>query len=99
VVDTQQKIEDVIEDLDVKLNTVLAKQEYDYLKGYNIYVKKKEGELWELIEKLNVKNSQSSNKDKKIYNLEITLNRIRKDAVKYDDEWLQAQKDLREMKL
>ena len=57
VIDTQSKIGDVIEDLDVKLNTILAKQEYDYLKGYNIYVKKKENELWELIEKLNVKNS------------------------------------------
>lgn len=73
VIDTNSKIEDVIEGLDVKLNSILAKQEYDYLKGYNIYVKKKENELRELIEKLNQKNSQSNNKDKKIYNLELAL--------------------------
>ena len=33
------QLESVIEDLDKKLNCVLAKQEYEYLKGYNIYVK------------------------------------------------------------
>jgi hypothetical protein len=32
-------VENTIEDLDKKLNRVLAKQEYEYLKGYNIYVK------------------------------------------------------------
>ena len=32
-------LETTIEDLDKKLNRVLAKQEYEYLKGYNIYVK------------------------------------------------------------
>ena len=54
------QLEDVIEDLDKKLNGVLAKQEYEYLKGYNIYVKRKEKELRELIEKLNEKNSNNS---------------------------------------
>lgn len=76
VLDTNAKLEDVIEDLDKKLNTVIAKQEYDYLKGYNIYVKKKEDELRNLIEMLNSKNSQSNNKDNKIYNLELALDRI-----------------------
>jgi hypothetical protein len=32
-------LDDVIKDLDVKLNRVLAKQEYEYLKGYNVYVR------------------------------------------------------------
>jgi hypothetical protein len=36
------ELEDTIKDLDVKLNRVLAKQEYEYLKGYNVYVKQKE---------------------------------------------------------
>lgn len=55
--DTNTQISGVISDLDVKLNRVLAKQEYEYLKGYNIYVKKKEKELRELIDTLNKKNS------------------------------------------
>jgi hypothetical protein len=38
-------LDDVIKDLDVKLNRVLAKQEYEYLKGYNVYVRQKEKEL------------------------------------------------------
>jgi hypothetical protein len=32
-------LDDVIKDQDVKLNRVLAKQEYEYLKGYNVYVR------------------------------------------------------------
>jgi|FLMP01.2.fsa_nt_emb hypothetical protein len=42
---------------------VLAKQEYEYLKSYNIYVKRKEFELRELIFKLNEKNSDNTAKD------------------------------------
>ena len=70
----------MIEGLDGKVNSILAKQEYEYLKGYNLYVQWKENELRELVEKLNLKNSQSNNKDKKIYNLEVSLFKIRKEA-------------------
>lgn len=62
-----------MKDLDTKLNRVLAKQEYEYLKGYNIYVKRKERELRELIDKLNDKNSNNDRKDQKIQNLEKTI--------------------------
>lgn len=62
--DTNGEIQDVITDLDGKLNRVLAKQEYEYLKGYNIYVKKKERELRQLIDKLNQKNIGNNTKDK-----------------------------------
>ena len=61
------------------MNRVLAKQEYEYLKGYNIYVKRKEKELRELIEKLNEKNSNNTLKDEKISNLERTIHAIRDD--------------------
>lgn len=73
------QLEDIITDLDKKLNRVLAKQEYEYLKGYNIYVKRKEKELRELIEKLNEKNSNNTLKDEKINNLERTIHAIRED--------------------
>ena len=53
VVKVSSQLDDIIKNLDDKLNAVLFKQEYEYLKGYNIYVKKKEKELRELIEKLN----------------------------------------------
>jgi hypothetical protein len=41
----KQELDETIKDLDVKLNRVLAKQEYEYLKGYNVYVRQKEKEL------------------------------------------------------
>lgn len=38
----KEKIDGTIGNLDEKLNILLAKQEYEYLKSYNIYVKRKE---------------------------------------------------------
>jgi hypothetical protein len=70
----------------VKLNRVLKKQEYEYLKGYNIYVKRKEKELRELIEKLNEKNSNNTLKDEKISNLEKTIYAIRSEQLKMEKE-------------
>ena len=49
------------------------------MKGYNIYVKRKEKELRELIDKLNEKNSNNTLKDEKISNLEKTILAIRED--------------------
>jgi len=40
-----------VQDLDVKLDRVLKKQEHDYLRAYSIYVKNKEKELRDLVEK------------------------------------------------
>ena len=84
VEEKKQQIDDVIGSLDEKLNLVLAKQEYEYLKGYNIYVKRKEKELRELIEKLNQKNSNNTLKDEKINNLEKTIASIRDDQIKME---------------
>ena len=79
-------INETIEGLDVKLNLVLAKQEYEYLKSYNIFVKRKEKELRELIEKLNEKNLNSGKQDEKIMNLEKTIQSIRDDQMKMEKE-------------
>ena len=57
------ELDDIISDLDVKLNAVLKKHEHDYLKGYSIYVKQKEKELRDLVEKLNDQNNQGTTKD------------------------------------
>jgi chromosome segregation ATPase len=65
---------------------VLAKQEYEYLKGYNIYVKQKEKDLRELIEKLNEKNSNNTLKDEKISKLENTIAAIREDQIRQERE-------------
>jgi hypothetical protein len=44
----------------------LRKQEYEYLQAYNIYVKRKEKELRELIAALDEKNSNNNFKDMRI---------------------------------
>lgn len=43
------ELSDTMEDLDQKLGRVLAKQEYDYMRCYALFVKKKERELRDLI--------------------------------------------------
>ena len=64
---------EVIAGLDNQLNNVLRKQEYEYLQAYNIYVKRKEKELRELIAALNEKNSNNNFKDMRINQLEVTI--------------------------
>ena len=50
------QLDNMVKDLDVKLNGVLKRQEEDYIKGYSIYVREKERELRDLIIKVNEKN-------------------------------------------
>lgn len=60
------------------------KQEYDYLKGYNIYVKRKEKELRDLIQKLSDRTAAGGNalKDEKSQTVEV--HQLREQAVKQD---------------
>lgn len=51
-VKAKQDLDNTIVDLDQKLHRVIAKQEYEYLKGYNVYVKQKERELKDTIMQL-----------------------------------------------
>ena len=59
----QAEMDDTLQDLDKKLHRVLAKQEYDYMKCYTLFVKKKETELKELIMGLSEK-AKDSGRDK-----------------------------------
>ena len=83
-----QEINAEISKLDEKLNLVLAKQEYEYLKSYNIYVKRKEKDMRDLIDQLNKKNSNNTLKDEKINNLEKTIK-----SIKDDQHRIQKEKD------
>lgn len=49
VEEQHEKATSIIAGLDSSLNQVLRKQEYEYLQAYNIYVKRKEKELKNLI--------------------------------------------------
>jgi hypothetical protein len=75
-----------IADLDVKLHRVLAKQEYEYLKGYNVYVKQKERELKDIIQQLSLRYNNQSAKDKKLVLLQRAMKTIREDQIKMDND-------------
>ena len=81
--------------MDDRLNLVLAKQEYEYLKSYNIFVKRKEFELRQLITKLNQKNSDNTAKDAKINNLEKTIQSIRDDQIRMEKEKDEQAKEIK----
>ena len=82
----KKELDDVIGDLDEKLDAQLKKQEHDYLKGYSIYVKTKEKELKTLIQKLNDKNSNNTLKDETIYKLNQKVDGLNKFCAKIETE-------------
>lgn len=82
----RQELDETMKDLDVKLNRVLAKQEYEYLKGYNVYVKQKEKELKDTINLLSERFNNQGAKDKKINNLQRAIKSIREDQIKMDQD-------------
>lgn len=91
------ELNDVIENLDDKLNDVLAQQEFEYLKAYNIYVKRKEKDLRDMIEKLNLKNSNNTLKDEKINMLEKIIQSFRDDQVRIEREREQKNQHLQRL--
>jgi predicted RNase H-like nuclease (RuvC/YqgF family) len=90
-----EELDAVIGKLDHHLNSVLRKQEYEYLQAYNIYVKRKEKELRELIQALDEKNSNNNFKDLRIQQLEVTIEKMRKDAYEYEKTQEQLKKDIK----
>ena len=60
VEEAHEKASFIIANLDQSLNNVLRKQELEYLTAYNIYVRKKEKDLRNLIFKLHEKNDSSN---------------------------------------
>jgi hypothetical protein len=87
------EMNDTLTDLDKKLHRVLAKQEYDYMKCFTMYVKRKERELRELIEGLSVKAKDANRvKDERIKQLEVACRQAIANETKMD-------KQLQEMKL
>lgn len=93
--ETYVSLEGVVEDLDSKLNRVLRKQEYEYLQAYNIYVKRKEKDLRDMIGKLDEKNSKNNFKDLKIQQQEVTIDRMRDDAQKYEQKQEALKKEIK----
>jgi hypothetical protein len=64
-------LNETLGDLDQKLHRVLAKQEYDYMKCYTMFIKRKERELRELVAALSARAKEADrDKDLRITQLE-----------------------------
>jgi hypothetical protein len=86
------EMNDTLSDLDKKLHRVLAKQEYDYMKCYTMFIKKKERELRELVEGLSERAKDADRvKDQRIKQLEAACRQAINNETKMD-------KQLQEMK-
>lgn len=76
------QLDNLVKDMDVKLNGVLKRQELDYLKGYSIYVREKERELRELVVKVSEKSQANQLKDEIIFQLKNTIKHNYEEAQK-----------------
>jgi hypothetical protein len=79
------ELEDTIKDLDFKLHRVVAKQEYEFVKSYQIHIKQKEKELKDMILALSEKYKESGSiKDDNIQVLKHLVKQSRENEVKMD---------------
>ena len=68
------------------------------MQAYNIYVKKKEKELRMLITTLQDKNEDKNFKERRIADLELTIDKLRQDSIDNEKKLLKLQKDLKNWK-
>ena len=80
------ELDDAISGLDKQLDQKLKKQEHDYLKGYQIYVKQKEQDLRKIIAELNQKNQGNTQKEEIIYALKNTIKRMNDEQIRTEQE-------------
>ena len=62
------------------MQKVLDQHEYEFMQAYNIYVKKKEKELLEMIHELENRNKNNNLLDQKIKTLESSVLKLRKET-------------------
>lgn len=89
----------MIKDLDVKLNRVLAKQEYEYLKGYNVYVRQKEKELKTTIQQLSERYNNQGAKEKKVQALQLAIKSIREEQIYIDRDNMNLKDAIKKLKI
>ena len=77
IIDLHNQLKDTVCDLDVKINRVLQKQEYEYLKAYEIFVQQKEKEIQDLNEKVKDVDPDKKERSKKITDLQVQIQNLR----------------------
>jgi chromosome segregation ATPase len=82
----KDKFKEHIDCIDGSLTEVVRKHEKQYLEAYNMYVKRKEVELKDLINNIYARDKNANLKDEKIATLEKQLQTMSKDAVSEDKQ-------------
>ena len=93
------QLNSTIADLDIKINKVLAKQDYEYLKAYSFYIKRKENEIKQLQEKFNEVDPDKGVKDEKIAFLQGQLEHCRIQVEKMDKKMEENKKLTKKWKI
>jgi hypothetical protein len=70
--------------MDEKLKNQIRKHEFEYLKGYSIYVRQKERELKELVVRLNNQDLDSKLKDEIVFGLKQQLKARIEETIKIE---------------
>jgi DNA repair exonuclease SbcCD ATPase subunit len=93
------ELSETMTDLDKKLHRVLAKQEYDYMKCFTMYVKRKERDLKDLVEKLSEKAKHADRvKDERIRQLEDACRKAIANETKMDKQFQDTKAQVRKWK-
>jgi len=93
------EMSETITDLDKKLHKVLAKQEYDYMKCFTMFIKKKERELRELVAGLSEKEKNANRvKDERIRQLETACRQAIANETKMDKQLQEMKQQVRKWK-
>lgn len=91
-------MEEQFENLDYSMQKVLDQHEYEFMQAYNIYVKKKEKELLDMIHELENRNKNNNLLDIKIKNLESTVLKLRKETEANEKTKESLRLDIRNLK-
>ena len=75
-----------VEQMDQFIQTVLEKHEYEYMQAYNIYVKNKESEIKQIIDKITERTCDKQANEKKMQRLQNSEQRLREQYLKSEKE-------------
>ena len=92
-------LNETLGDLDQKLHRVLAKQEYDYMKCYTMFIKRKERELRELVAALSARAKEADrDKDLRITQLEAACRQAIANETQMDKKLQEMKAQVRKWK-
>jgi chromosome segregation ATPase len=98
IVQSNKQLEGQFDNLEGLIKSVIDRHENEFMTAYNIYVKKKEKDLIEIIQTLELRNKKNNLLDLKIKNLEAHIVKLRHEANESENAKEKLRRDIREQK-